>query len=143
MQILFIKTDGGPDRNPTFVAVQLAAMSLAMSLGCKQLVLMRTAAGQSYVNNVERCMSVLNLGLQGIATARELCPPETETILKDVNSMKERRIALASADGERADEPDSHTSNFAQSMQAPIDTITEAFQACPLLCVLSHASSTN
>jgi hypothetical protein len=70
LEVGVFKTDGGPDRNTTFVAVQLAAVALARRLDLPALVLMRTAPGQSYVNPVERTMSVLNLAGQGMALVR-------------------------------------------------------------------------
>jgi hypothetical protein len=82
MQVPVIKTDGGPDRNNTFVNVQLAFYSLAKELGLDKLTLMRTAPGQSYVNPVERVMSVLSLALQGYRTARGECSSAVESALK-------------------------------------------------------------
>jgi hypothetical protein len=70
VQVLVIKTDGGLDRNCTFASVQLAYLCLALELDLDQLILLRTAPGQSYVNPVERVMSVLNLAIQGLALAR-------------------------------------------------------------------------
>jgi hypothetical protein len=44
-QVLFIKTDCGPDRNNTFVNVQLAYNSLAKELRLGKLILIHTAPG--------------------------------------------------------------------------------------------------
>lgn len=101
MQVLIIKTDGGPDRNTTFASVQLAFLGLALLLKLDAIILNRTAPGQSYVNPVERCMSVLNPAGQGLALERAQCPSNTEAVLKDANSMKQVREALAKADGDQ------------------------------------------
>ena len=127
--MLAIKTDGGPDRNTTYVAVQLAFLALALELGVRHLILMRTAPGQSYVNPVERVMSVLNVAGQGIATARGLCAADTEAVLKNANSMKNTRQALRNADGERAHAPDSHTQQYAAAMQQPIRILENAYSS--------------
>jgi hypothetical protein len=97
MQVPVIKTDGGPDRNNTFINLQLA-YSLAKELGLDKLILMRTVPGQSYANPFERFMSVLNLALQGYATARGECSPAVEWALKGAQSMKATRVALSKAD---------------------------------------------
>jgi hypothetical protein len=102
VQVLVIQTDGGPDRNNQFVAVQLAYLALAVKLGCKLLILKRTAPGQSYVNPVERVMSVVNLSLYGLALERGLCREETEDLIKGCNSMKTRRKAIWRADAANA-----------------------------------------
>lgn len=98
LQVLVIQTDGGPDRNNQFVAVYLAYLALALVLNCKVLILKRTAPGQSYVNPVERIMSVINLCLCGLALERLRCRDETEELIKGCNSMKARRKALIGAD---------------------------------------------
>ena len=97
-----LKMDGAPDRKNTYASVQLAYTAVAIALKLDLLVLMRTAPGQSYVNPVERVMSVLNLGIQGLATERAACPADTEAALKGANSMKAVQTALANADGEQA-----------------------------------------
>lgn len=146
VQVLLIKTDGGPDRNNTFASVQLAYTALAIALNLKLLVLTRTAPGQSYVNPVERGMSGINLAIQGIACERTACPEDTEAVLKGANSMKAVRQALKAADGEQADAPDSHTQRFATSMQAPIAELRSALevrvatQQCQLMCLKQFAS---
>jgi hypothetical protein len=99
--VLAIKTDGGPDRNPQYASVQLAYTALSVLLGIPKLVVMRTAAGHSFTNPVERVMSVINQGLQGVTTARGRCEPHTEAVLQNCNSMKDMRKALQQADGAR------------------------------------------
>ena len=64
-------TDGGPDHNCKHVSVRLGLLALFLELDLDTMVVMRTAPTQSWGNPVERVMSVLNLGLQGVALARE------------------------------------------------------------------------
>jgi hypothetical protein len=100
------------------VAVQLAALALALEVDAEMVVLMRTAPGQSYVNPVECVMSVLNLAVQSLATARAACTPETEAVLKDGSSMKQVREALAGADALLlADAAETHSARYAASMR--------------------------
>ena len=64
-------TDGGPDHNCKHLSVRLGLLALFLELDLDTMVVMRTAPTQSWGNPVERVMSVLNLGLQGVALARE------------------------------------------------------------------------
>jgi hypothetical protein len=139
MQVLVIKTDGGPDRNNTFINVQLAYYSLAKELGLDKLILMRTAPGQSYVNPVERVMSVLNLALQGFATARGECSPAVELALKGAQSMKATRVALSKAGTHVAGAALSPAEEWAAAMQIPIDIVATSFKVC-LPAALLHCT---
>ena len=55
-----------------------------------------TAPAQSWKNPVERVMSILNLGLQCIGLMRKECTPSAEAGLKNCNSLKQIRSAVAS-----------------------------------------------
>lgn len=102
LQVLFLQTDGGPDRNITFANVQLAYLALALSLpSLEMLVVKRCAPGQSYVNPAERVMATLNLALSGTALAVRDFDPETEAVLKHCNSMAAVRAAIKAADDSR------------------------------------------
>jgi hypothetical protein len=68
---LVVYTDGGPDHNNKHTSVRLGLLSLFIELDLDTIVVMRTAPTQSWGNPVERVMSVLNLGLQGVALARD------------------------------------------------------------------------
>lgn len=114
IKVLVIKTDGGPDRNNTFLSVQLAFLALALQLNLDALILMRTTPGQSYVNPVERIMSVINLVLYAMALARGDCGAETEAILKNCGTIKARHTAMKD---EKSDGPSVHETRFAKSMQ--------------------------
>ena len=66
---LILFTDGGPDHNNKHISVRLGLLALFSELDLDTMVGMRTAPTQSWANPVERVMSVLNLGLQGVALA--------------------------------------------------------------------------
>jgi hypothetical protein len=91
---LVIYTDGGPDHNNKHQSVRLGLLSLFMELDLDTMVVMRTAPTQSWGNPVERVMSVLNLGLQGVALARdELVGGTFEKEFKKCNGMSAVRLA--------------------------------------------------
>jgi hypothetical protein len=151
VQVLVIKTDGGPDRNCTFASVQLAYLCLALELDLDQLILLRTAPGQSYVNPVERVMSVLNLAIQGLALARAASSDELEAKLKGASSIESIRKVLqagaveASADDAvRVDIPKSFVQQYSDAMRVPIKQLEEAIGVCTCLlesvCLDAHMS---
>ena len=92
------------------------------------LVLLRTARGQSYVNPVERVMSVQNLAIQGLALAREECEADTEAALKTANGIKAVRQALTKADAALEGGAQTHTDRYAASMRKPIEKIEKAVE---------------
>lgn len=107
LQVLFLQTDGGPDRNNTFANVQLSYVALALSLPqLKMLVVKRCAPGQSYVNPAERVMAPLNVALAGTALALADFDQETKKVLKNCNSMNAVRTAIKTADGRRKCAPE-------------------------------------
>ncbi len=88
-------TDGGPDHNCKHISVRLGLLALFLELDLDTMVVMRTAPTQSWGNPVERVMSVLNLGLQGVALAREeLIEENYEKEMKRCNGMSAvRKVA--------------------------------------------------
>ena len=88
-------TDGGPDHNCKHMSVRLGLLALFLELDLDTMVVMRTAPTQSWGNPVERVMSVLNLGLQGVALARkEMDDEEYEKEFKSCNGMSAvRKVA--------------------------------------------------
>ena len=66
-----IYSDGGPDHRVTYVSVQLALISLFFALDLDLLIALRTAPHNSWANPVERIMSVVNIGLQGVGVMRQ------------------------------------------------------------------------
>jgi hypothetical protein len=91
---LVVYTDGGPDHNNKHTSVRLGLLSLFIELDFDTMVvMMRTAPTQSWGNTVERVMPVLNLGLQGVALARdELVGDTFEKDFKKCNEMGAVRL---------------------------------------------------
>ena len=90
---VILYTDGGPDDNCKHISVRLGLLALFMELNLDTMVVMRTAPTQSWANPVERVMSVLNLGLQGVALARDTMPDEYEKDFKKCLGMTDVRNA--------------------------------------------------
>ena len=123
LDVLVIKTDGGPDRNVTHVSTKVCMLALSIILDVQCLIAHRTTPGQSYVNEVERVMSLLNLALYGVALDRALCSDATEELLQKNQSMSARRTAITGADDH--DPNGQHTTAFAHSME-----VCAFFQSC-------------
>ena len=93
--VLFVYTDGGPDHRITYVSVQLSLICLFLKLDLDFLCAGRTAPYHSWKNPVERVMSLLNLGLQCVALARDEMSEEYEKEAAKCNNLTElRRIAV-------------------------------------------------
>ena len=89
--ILCVFTDGGPDHRTTFLSVQLAWVALFRKLNLDMLVAVRTAPGQSFINPVERIMSLLNVALYGMALKRTRMEDSYEGAISRYSSMSEIR----------------------------------------------------
>eukprot|EP00117_Sycon_ciliatum_P029367 scpid23388/ scgid23400/ len=89
--ILFAYTDGGGDHRSTFLSVQLSWILLFLELDLDMLVTCRTAPGHSYSNPAERCMSILNIGLQNCAFARGKSTAECEKQFRACNGLEALR----------------------------------------------------
>ena len=72
--ILCLYTDGGPDHN-TFLATNLALMSIFLEKDFDMLISVRTPPYHSWKNPVERIMFIVNIALQGVVLMRS---PMTE-----------------------------------------------------------------
>ncbi len=117
--IMVIVSDGGPDHrvtfgSVTFGSVQVAMLTLFMSLDLDMLVCMRTCPYQSRRNVAER---VLNSALQNVSLARTAMPHRYEKLVKNKNTLRDLRQAVV-------DTPDLGDA----SMSAPMITIGEIFQ---------------
>ena len=97
--ILALFTDGGPDHRPTLLSVQLALIALFRRLNLDMLIAARTDPGHSFVNLVERIMSLLNIALYGVALERSKMSEQFESVLRRCNSMSEIRNTAASNPG--------------------------------------------
>ncbi|XP_066934136.1 uncharacterized protein [Clytia hemisphaerica] len=82
-------TDGGPEHRVNFESVKIPLILMFKQLKLDSLIAIRTAPGQSYVNIVERIMSILNLGFQNVALEREESPSDQE--IKKCGDLSELR----------------------------------------------------
>ena len=68
---LVLFSDGGGDHNLTFLYVQCVLVALFKICDLDILNVGRCAPYQSFINPAERVMSILNIGLQGLALERD------------------------------------------------------------------------
>ena len=74
-----------------FKSVQVAAVVLFCALNLDAYIAIRCAPHHSYTNPAERCMSILNLALQGGATARAPMPDVQESLIRNCSSITDIR----------------------------------------------------
>jgi U3 small nucleolar RNA-associated protein 14 len=70
-------------------------IALFLVMDFDHLVVLRGAPHGSFLNKVERSMSLLNLGLQHVALVRKQMEPWAETVLSSASSMAEVRKMVA------------------------------------------------
>lgn len=68
--ILLLYTDGGPDHHCTYMSVKLSIIALFLEMDLDCVIALRTAPSNSWANPVERIMSIVNMGLQGVGVMR-------------------------------------------------------------------------
>ena len=90
-RILLKYTDGGTDQRNTLEAVKCANICLFKEFSLDMLITVRCAPVQSYINPAERVMSILNYGLQNVATERKKMDEKTEALLICCNSSNQIR----------------------------------------------------
>ena len=117
--IMFLYSDGGRDHRTTFRSVKTAAIYIFMALDLDTYIAALTASNQSYRNPAEHVMSMLNLGLQNIATARESIEPTKEIRMKSLGTLKKIREASKS-------DP-SLSKNLEASIKPVLDLISNRF----------------
>ena len=69
--------DGGTGQRKTLESVKIASICLYKEPDLDFIIVARCAPGHSYMNPAERIMSILNLGLQNVATERAPCDDES------------------------------------------------------------------
>ena len=117
-------SDGGTDQRTNLIQVQLSNVCIFKELELDFLVHARCAPGQSYSNPAERCMSILNLGLQNCTLQCSSGSPEFEKSIKNCNSMSALREKF-----ER--KPDLKT-EWLESLEAPIGLVEGRFSRLKL-----------
>ncbi|GBC29905.2 hypothetical protein GLOIN_2v1772386 [Rhizophagus irregularis DAOM 181602=DAOM 197198] len=93
LEMLVIYTDGGADHRTTFGSVQLAMICLFLEGNFDFLAAVRTAPYHLWSNPAECIMSIINLGLQGVALKRSDMSSDSEKVFKNLGTMKEIRNA--------------------------------------------------
>ena len=89
--VLLLCTDGGPDHRLTYLSVQLSLLALFIDLDFDFICAVRTPPQHSWKNPVERIMSILNLGFQGVGYMRKEVPHEAElTKCSSLKSIREQ-----------------------------------------------------
>ena len=81
VKTLFMITDGGLEHRVNFDSVKFPLILLFQEMKLDMLVAIRIAPGHSYVNIVERIMSILNIGFKNVALCRDELPMD-DTIQK-------------------------------------------------------------
>ena len=120
---LCLFTDGGGDHNLTFLFVQCMLLALFKILDLDVLNVGRCAPNQSYINPAERCMSILNIGMQGLSLERDHLGDFESTVnscksMKDVRAKAKKNQGLSEA--------------FQTSLQSPIKTLENCFKSMEL-----------
>jgi hypothetical protein len=93
---VILYTDGDHGHNCKHTSVRLGLLALFSELDLDTMVVMRTAPTQSRGNPVERVMSVLNLGMQGVSLAIHEMAEVYEKDFKKCNGMSlVRKVAEA------------------------------------------------
>ena len=88
--ILVVYTDGGPERMITHESVKVPLCTLfRRNPNLDIIIALRTAPGQSYVNYVERIMSILNIALQNCSLSREQAPLLIEKVIDTCSSWED------------------------------------------------------
>lgn len=100
--VAILLTDGGPEHNITFKSVQIAIILCWKSLGLDQFIVGRSCPQNSWTNEIERIMAVLNLALYSMCFTR--LPMRPITIGNSTSSASSSSATTSSADIETAEE---------------------------------------
>ena len=84
---IFMVTDGGPEHRLNFHSLKIPLLILFSELCLQLFVAIRTAPGHSYINTVERIMSILNIGFQNVALERKESP--SDDVIKTCKNMED------------------------------------------------------
>ena len=84
-------TDRGPEHRVNFEYVKIPLILMFKQLKLDSLIAIRAAPGQSYVNIVERIMSMLNIGFQNVSLEREESESDEEIRkCKDLSELRQK-----------------------------------------------------
>lgn len=121
----YLITDGGGDRNITNISVIKPLVALFRKYDFDELIAIRTAAGLSFYNPVERHHARANLGLQAVGMMRSKMNDDLERILKKCNSNKEIRKACSTNV--------SLSEGIKTSLEQPVNLLKEVFGKLSLI----------
>lgn len=116
---IYLITDGGGDRNIVHLSVRKALIGFFRQYDLDELIAIRTAAGLSFYNPVERMHARANQGLQGVGMMRRPMTSELERLAKKCNSNEEMRKACEK-------EPKLKEA-LKESLDTPIELLKEIF----------------
>ena len=86
-------TDRGPKHRVDFESIKIPLILMFKQLKLDSLIAILTAPGQSYVNIVERIISILNIVFQNVALEREESGSEEEIRkCKDLSELRQKPI---------------------------------------------------
>ena len=77
----YLIIEGGGDRNIVHLSVQKYLVALIRKYNFDEIIAIRTAAGFSFYNPMERIHAVGNIGLEGVGVMRNRMSNEMETLL--------------------------------------------------------------
>ena len=97
---LLIETDGGPDHAISTLKNKLAIFAMFLVTRVYKLIVIRGCPGLSYLNTVERTMSVLNIGLANLALHMKPYQWLLDEFLVNIFLMKQVQIAVSEYDNE-------------------------------------------
>ena len=86
---ILMVTDGGPEHCVNFHSVKILLLILFRELCLQSLVAIQTTPGHSYINMIERIMSILNIGFQNVALERKESP--SDDVIKNYKNMEDLR----------------------------------------------------
>jgi hypothetical protein len=134
--VLALYSDGGSDHRVTYESVRLSLVLLFRDLDLDMLIAFRTAPGHSWVNPAERCMSLLNLGLQGVSLSRSKMSDEMEKKARNANSMSQLRAKVDSVPELKVE--------YAESMDRVLAQLKNRFRQLQLKgeAVITHDAAT-
>ena len=123
--VLVMKSDGGGEHNLSFQSVQTAFVALFKrnSHNLDKIVAMNSAPYHSFVNEVERIMSIINLALYGVAIERPKIDEETYPGEED-RFRRTKTIAELRKTGDRFP---SMVKGFNEAVQPLFDVLMQRF----------------
>ena len=90
----YLITDGGGDRNIGHLSVKKALVGFFRKYDFDKIIAIRTAAGLSFYNPVERMHARGNQGLQSVGIMRSSMTNDLERFLKKCNSNDEFKKSM-------------------------------------------------